>query len=83
MYSLCIVHDHSTDWETEAELMSQVYGNAQFTISASLPWTNSAGVFREFDVENDSAELVIAHQCKIPITVHVIKDWKSWDKALF
>lgn len=76
--SLCIVQDDSTDWEREASLMSKVYCNAAFTISASLEHNEETGLFREFSVENDYAELPVVNEDGTSTNVGFYKDRTAW-----
>src|SRR5690242_2616921 len=77
--SLCIVQDDSTDWEREASLMSKVYCNAAFTISASLEHNEKAGLFREFSVENDYAELPVVNEDGTSTNVGFYKTRTAWN----
>ncbi|KAJ4986488.1 heterokaryon incompatibility protein [Stagonosporopsis vannaccii] len=80
--SLCIVQDDPADWEREASLMSEIYRNASFTISASLEFTETAGLFRTISVENESAELPVVNQDGTSATVGFYKNWKTWSELV-
>jgi hypothetical protein len=54
--SLCILQDSGADFETEAAMMSKIYRYSHCTISAGLDDTDTRGLFRQQDVENDDVE---------------------------
>lgn len=48
--SLCIIQDSATDWETECELMSDVYGGSFVNIAASASSNANGGIFDNRDL---------------------------------
>jgi hypothetical protein len=47
--SLCIVQDDPDDWETQASLMADIYGNAFITIAATTSGGANTGLFPQPD----------------------------------
>ncbi|KAL3425070.1 hypothetical protein PVAG01_04351 [Phlyctema vagabunda] len=45
--TLCIVQDDNQDWQHEAALMHEVYGNARFTLCASSSESATEGLLKE------------------------------------
>ncbi|KAH6639638.1 heterokaryon incompatibility protein-domain-containing protein [Boeremia exigua] len=80
--SLCILQDDASDWGTEAALMSNIYRNAHCTISASLYSREPAGLFRRFEVENDSTEMIVDDKDGRPTSIRVFKELTSWESLL-
>lgn len=45
--ALCIIEDHSADWESEASKMAAVYSNAHITVSAAVSTTPDEALFSD------------------------------------
>jgi hypothetical protein len=51
--SLCIVQDNLGDWETEAQLMGEIYQNSILTIAAVEATSGDSGCFERWDGRNN------------------------------
>lgn len=67
--SFCIIQDSSEDWETEATLMSSVYGSSTITIAAAGAVNGNSGLFLQPE----------GYVGKVHIDVPTDSGAQSWD----
>jgi hypothetical protein len=67
--SLCIIQDSSEDWETEATLMSSVYGSSTITIAAAGAVNGRSGLFLQSE----------GYVWKVHIEVPTDSGLQGWD----
>jgi hypothetical protein len=78
--SLCILQDSQADFDTEAAMMSTIYRNSYCTISAGLDDTDTLGLFRQQDVENDAVEFELHDSEGVARKVRALKKQACWTK---
>jgi hypothetical protein len=78
--SLCILQDSDTDFDAEAAMMSKIYRNSYCTISAGLDETNTLGLFRKQDVENEAMEFELRDRNGDLRKVRALKRQGWWEK---